>query len=353
MRKMQEHIVKGKRVFVGLEDSKRTWKLCVRCEGMIVHETSMPAEYENLRGYLRSRYPKCEVQLIYEAGFSGFWLCDLLTQEGIDCVVTPPHKVTEEKVNRVKVDKTDARRLAKTLEVSDYTRCWIPDRAQREDRQVVRTLTQVQRDIVVTKNRIRRFLDWHGLNGEMPSGRWRDRDYERVKEFRFRPSLQVCLDTYLRRLDDLKQTKSDLLGELRSLSKKERYSRLVESKRRCPGVGWLSAIRFTLEWGDLSRFEDDKRFGSYLGLTASEESSGDTVHRGRITHQGNPQVRSWLVECAWRAIRIDPALLNKFRKVWQNTGSKKKAIVAVARKLAIRMRAVELSDEPYQLGVIR
>jgi len=48
MKKMQNHIVKDNRIFVGLEDSKRTWKLCVRCDGMIVHEVSMPTEYENL-----------------------------------------------------------------------------------------------------------------------------------------------------------------------------------------------------------------------------------------------------------------------------------------------------------------
>jgi transposase len=44
MRKMQEYIVKGNKIFIGLEDSKKTWKVCVRCEGMIVHETDMPAK---------------------------------------------------------------------------------------------------------------------------------------------------------------------------------------------------------------------------------------------------------------------------------------------------------------------
>jgi transposase len=51
-------------------------------------------------------------------------------------------------------------------------------------------------------------------------------------------------------------------------------------------------------------------------------------------------------------IRYDPALLAKFQAVWRNAGSKKKAIVAVARTLAVRMRAVELLDQPYEVGVI-
>ncbi|MBN2267689.1 MAG: hypothetical protein JW725_05140 [Candidatus Babeliaceae bacterium] len=58
MRKMKETIVKGKFIFIGLEDAKRTWKLCVRSEGMIVNETSMPGKYEVLKSYLQNKYPE-------------------------------------------------------------------------------------------------------------------------------------------------------------------------------------------------------------------------------------------------------------------------------------------------------
>ena len=94
MRKMQEYIVKGNRIFIGLEDSKRTWKLCVRCEGMVVDETSMPTDYGNLHTYLTNRYPECEITVLYEAGFQGFWLHDLLVEDGFTCIVTLANKVT-------------------------------------------------------------------------------------------------------------------------------------------------------------------------------------------------------------------------------------------------------------------
>ena len=64
-------------------------------------------------------------------------------------------------------------------------------------------------------------------------------------------------------------------------------------------------------------------------------------------------VQSWLIQCAWTSIRRDPALLEKFRNVWKNSGSKKKAIVAVARKLAVRMRAIELEEQPYCIAVAK
>ena len=91
MRKMQEFIVKGNRIFIGLEDSKRTWKVCARSEKTIVNEASMEAKYEVLRSYLRNNYPECEITVMYEAGFQGFWLHDLLVQDGYTCVVTPPN----------------------------------------------------------------------------------------------------------------------------------------------------------------------------------------------------------------------------------------------------------------------
>ena len=126
MRKMQKFIVKDNNIFVGLEDSKKTWNLCVRCDRMVVHETSMPTDYENLRQYFMNRFPGCEVKVMYEAGFQGFWLHDLLVVDGFDCIVTPPNKVTQEKDNKVKTDRVDARRLAKNLENGDYKSCHVP-----------------------------------------------------------------------------------------------------------------------------------------------------------------------------------------------------------------------------------
>jgi len=352
MRKMQEHIVKSNRIFVGLEDSKRTWKLCVRCDRMVVHETSMPADYDNLRSYLKGRYPGCEIKVMYEAGFHGFWLHDLLEADGIDCIVTPPNKVTQEKDNKVKTDKRDAHRLSKNLENRDYVSCHVPDRERREDRQISRTLDQIQKDIVATKNRIRRFLDYHGLNGGLKNVNWSLSDYMNLKSLGLSHSMKVSLDTYLRLLEELEDMRRGLQKELKSLCEKERYREMVNSKKNCSGVGWLSAIRFTLEWGELSRFKTRKKFASFTGLTSREYSTGDTIRRGRITGQSYERIRSWLIQCAWRAIRIDPVLLAKYRAVLKNSGSKKKAIVAVARKLALRMRAMELTHETYCIGVI-
>lgn len=350
---MQDYVVKNKDVFVGLEDSKKTWRVCVRCDGMIVHETSMPTEYDGLLRYLQRRFPGCRIRLMYEAGFNGFWLHDLLEGDGIGCEVIPPTKVTVEKCSRVKTDPRDARRLAAILEQGGHASCYVPDQERREDRQVSRTYEQMQRGVTATKNRIRKFFDVHGLNGLVGTKWWTASHLKEVRSCRLSASLRFALDQLLNHLEELLVRRRELKTYLCELSKKERYSATVSRFASAPGIGWFTGIRLVLEWGEeLGRFANGKLFASFTGLTSSEYSTGKTVRRGRITCQSNPQVRATLIESAWTAKRKDPVLLEKYRAVLGRTGSPKKAIVAVARKLAVRLYHLAVKGENYQYGLI-
>jgi transposase len=356
MKKIQEYILEGKEIFVGLEDSKRSWKLCVRSEKMIVHETSMPADYENLRNYFHNRFPDCTIHIMYEAGFRGFSLYDQLVSDGWNCVVTPPHTVTEEKCNKKKNDRVDCRRMAKNLENEDYKSCHVPDQERREDRQISRIYGQIQSDIVRICNRIRRTLEFHGLDEQFPPGRWSQGQYNelagKIDKMGLSEALKFSLNILLTQLKELKQKRKEILRKLRELSKNERYGETVRIFKSAPGIGPLTAIRLALEWGDLRRFNRKEDFSSFLGLIPGEHSTGETEHKGHITKQGNRHVRSWLIECSWIAIRYDPVLLKKFQSVLSHCGSKKKAIIAVAHKLAIRLRALVLTGQEYVKGVI-
>jgi len=354
MNKMVNYTVKNANVFVGLEDSKRTWKLCIRSNNIVVQETSMPARYGVLKSFFKNNYPGCKIFVIYETGFKGFTLHDKLVADDYHCVVTPAHTVVEEKSNRVKCDKKDARRLALNLEKGDYKVCHVPDKELREDRQISRTLIQVQKEITRCKNRIRKFFDFHGFDESFIAGRWYEREYNNLVEPSLSEPLHCCYNLYREQLALFTDMKRRLRKELRRLSKKTRYKKLFKIFLSAPGVGWFTAIRLVLEWGDnLTRFVTNKKFASFTGLTCKESSSGETVHRGHISRQGKSHVRGWLIECAWTAYKRDPALLHKFRRVYSATSSKKKAIVAVARKLAVRLRTLAISGETYKLGIIQ
>jgi len=352
--RVQNFVVKGEEVFVGLEDSKKTWKIAVRCDKMVIHQVSMEAKYSVLIQYLRNKFPGCGIHLIYEAGFKGFNLFDRLMEEGIDCIVIPPHLVTEPKINRVKTDKRDANRLAVMLENHDFKDpCFVPDKERREDRQLSRTLWAMQKNIIRTRNQIRRLLDFHGIEVPFPA-RWGKEEFQALKELPLGDSLKKSLVTFITLLEELWAHRESLLPDLRALCSKERYKKAFGIAVSLPGIGWFTAIRLVLELGeDLTRFTSGKKIAGFVGLGCTEHSTGETERKGRITGMGSGFVRSTLIECSWMAIRKDPVLLAKFTRIWKGKGTKKKAIVAVARMLIVRLRACMISGRPYAVGTVK
>lgn len=86
-------------------------------------------------------------------------------------------------------------------------------------------------------------------------------------------------------------------------------------------------------------------------MTPSEYSSGETICKGHITRQGNTRVRHILNQAAWQAIGQDLDLKQFFERLYPKTG-KKKAIVAVARKLIGRIRAAFKKGVLYQINPV-
>lgn len=166
-------------------------------------------------------------------------------------------------------------------------------------------------------------------------------------------ALKFSFSMMFEELFNLWEIQKKVLKEIQILAKSEPYKKDVDIIKSAPGVGLLSAIRLVLEWGDLSRFHRKEEFASFLGLIPGEYSSGEQEHKGHITKQGNRMVRSWLTECSWKALKYDPVLLEKFNSVASHTGSRKKAIVAVARKLAIRLRSLVILQTPYVIGIVK
>jgi transposase len=103
-----------------------------------------------------------------------------------------------------------------------------------------------------------------------------------------------------------------------------------------PGVGPVTSLAFVLTLGPVERFERSKQVASYLGLNPSEHSSGGRQRLGSISKQGNPMMRSLLVEAGHTAARLDSELRQDYQRLKLRRGSGV-AKVAIARKLAVRM----------------
>ena len=130
------------------------------------------------------------------------------------------------------------------------------------------------------------------------------------------------------------------LIEIRALFKEQaaKASKIERIYRSIPGVGEITARVLATELGDMSRFKNERAIASYTGLTPSEYSSGEHTRKGSITRQGSSRIRHMLVEVTWRAVTKNPEFKKQFDGIAHRRG-KKKAVVAMARRMIIKMRA--------------
>lgn len=140
--------------------------------------------------------------------------------------------------------------------------------------------------------------------------------------------------------------------EIRLLSQSEKYKPTYELLSSAPGIGLITAMTMITEIGDISRFESFTKFNSFIGLCPSEFSSGENVYKGKMTTRGNKTIRPLIIEAAWIAKRIDPALTLKFEELLK-TKTVKRAIVIIARKLLSRLFTVWKTKIEYEKGVIK
>jgi transposase len=346
MRRLKKHGLKGEELFVGVDLHKNKWHVTIRTGDVELFSGSIAGTWESLRRLL-AQYEGNRIQVVYEAGCFGFWLYDKLVDDGFQCIVTPPSLVPQEYGNRVKTDRRDSRKLSHLLAKGLLKRVWVPSEQERYHRQVIRRRRQLVRDRVRTQSRIKSELRFYGVFLPEPRGPWTQIYFENLKRIRFgnrwmQESFKRLLEEYefLTGLID-KQTQL-----LKDLSKKSLYRERVKILTSIPGVGLITAMEILLELQDVSRFRRADQLAAYVGLTPSQYTSADKVRMGRITGTGKDSVRTALVECSWWLIRKDKTVQSKYERIKARSGAKR-AIVAIARILLLRIRRMLLDVQPY------
>jgi transposase len=144
----------------------------------------------------------------------------------------------------------------------------------------------------------------------------------------------------------VKQTKL-----LRELSKTELYRERVELLMTIPAIGIMAAMELLLELQDVSWFQRADQLAAYVGLTPSQYTSADKVRMGPITRVGKNSLRATLIQASCALIRKDGVMREKYDRLKSKSGGKR-AIVAIARTLLIRMRRMLLDNNPYVIGLV-
>jgi transposase len=291
-----------------------------------------------------------QVYAVYEACGFGFGLQRQLTALGIKCYVVCPQKL-DERNRRVKTDGLDAKALCLKLDrfvqgtKDALALVRVPSAEEEQLRAIHRQREQLVKARKVLEAQGRSLMVNHGIE---PLQQWWKR--------RAFATLQV--PAWMKEL--LNNSQPILLAlqeKIRALTVQLQSAAEPKQPR---GFGALTSVVIDREVGNWHRFSNRRRVSSYTGLCPGESSSGDTRVQTCVTKHGNPRLRAALVEAAWRLVRFQSSYkpVVKWRRILSKgalatRAARKKAIVAVARQLAVdlwRLRTGRVSAE--KLGLI-
>jgi transposase len=290
-----------------------------------------------------------EVHAVYEACGFGFGLQRALSNLGIHCYVVCPQKLDEQN-KRVKTDSLDAKALCLRLDrfVQGNRDALALVRVPTEEEEQSRALHRQREQLVKVRKQLeaqgRSLMVNHGI--EPVKNWWKQGNFT---------SLPV--PAWMKELLGNSQPILVALQEkIQALTLQLQTGARLEQPR---GLGAMTSVIIDREIGNWNRFNNRRQIASYTGLCPGEYSSGNTRLQSCVTKHGNPRLRAALVELAWRLVRFQPNYkpVLKWRRVLAKgaltTGAaRKKAIVAVARQLAIdlwRVRTGRLTLQ--QLGL--
>jgi transposase len=350
MKNFYKKLEKGEEIFVGLDIHKNRWHLTIRTVDIELFSGNIPGKWHALKAQLE-KLKGHSIKAVYEAGYFGFWIHDHLSEYGVDCIVTPPSLIPLEYGNKVKTDRRDSSKLALLLAKGLLKRIHVPTKEECYHRQAIRRRRQLVRDRVKIQNRIKSELQLYGIDLPHPTGKWTQIYLRNLSRIRFnnrwmQQSFNLLLEQY-HFYDNLITQQTDLIKELAG---KARYKEKVKILCSIPGVGILAAMELLVELQDVSRFQRADQLAAYVGLTPSQYSSADKIRMGRITCIGKNSLRALLVQASWQLIRKDGVMREKYEKLKIRSGGKR-AIVAIARNLLIRIRRLLIDNIPYVVGV--
>lgn len=345
-------------VFVGLDVHATSISIAVardRLPSEFVRST--PNDLGRLLKTLDKVGARESLRCAYEAGPTGYGLCRSLLRAGIHCEVIAPSKMPRAVGDRVKTDRHDAVRLAHLHRCGDLTTVHVPDESCEAMRDLLRAREDAKRAQIRARHQLSKFLLRH--DRRWPKTNWTIAHLEWIGRQRFdHPAQDRVLQEYLHTVNEATARIKRYDDFLAESAPKTEQADLIEALQAFRGIKLLTASSIAFELGDLRRFPTAKRLMSYVGLTPSEDSSGDRVRRGGITKAGNGGLRRLLVESSWayrhpprvsyllkkRAERVAPGvrkiawsaqlrLHGRYRKMMGRGKGAQKTLVAMAREL--------------------
>ena len=296
------------------------------------------------------RSQSAEVYAVYEACGFGFTLQRNLSALSIHCYVVCPQKLDEQN-KRVKTDGLDAKALCLKLDrfVQGNRAALAIVRVPSEAEERSRAIHRQREQLVGARKRLeaqgRSLMVNHGFE---PVQNW----------WKPRPFAALEVPQWMREL--LSNSQPILVALQQKIAALSVQLQCAAAPDQPRGLGLMTSVIIDREIGDWRRFSNRRQIASYTGLCPGEYSSGNSRLQRCVTKHGNARLRAALVELSWRLVRFQPNYkpVVKWRAILARgalaTGAaRKKAIVAVARQLAVDLWRVRTGRcKPQALGLV-
>jgi transposase len=288
-------------------------------------------------------------RIVVEAGTHSPWVSRLLAQLGHEVLVANPRQLPLIYCNTKKSDQTDPENLARVGRLDPDLLKPLEHRSKRT--QVDLATLRARDSLVAARTKLINHVrgSVKPLGARVPAC---SAPHFHQKAPEFIPSeLQAVLAPVVKMIEELTHEirKYDKLIA-RELCGKHPATTVLQQVN---GVGPLTALAFVLILADPRRFKDSRTVGAYLGLTPRKDESGEQQPQLRITKAGDPFLRRLLVSSAQYILGpFGPdSDLKRFGQALSRRGgknAKKRAVVAVARKLAVLLHRLWLTGEVFE-----
>ena len=336
-----------KEATIGMDLGDRRNAVCVlNKEGKVIEERSVMNDRESIGEWI-IRYKGATVAM--ETGTHSPWVSRFLEDLGMRVYVANARKLRAISRSNTKSDKEDARMLARICRADVELLSPVKHRSEACQRDLVRIKVRdaLVRARVNQMNSVRFLMKSLGV--KMPSGCKATSFVKKVRADLADEYLEL-VGALLDMLDALEVKIKQVDKELEQMAT-ERYPE-TERLRQVPGVGPITALSFILTLESPDRFAKAREVGPYLGLIPRRDQSGDSDKQLPITKAGNCQLRTLLVNCSHYILGPfgPPSDLREAgMRICERGGSvsKKKAIIAVSRKLSVILLTLWKNGETY------
>jgi len=289
-------------------------------------------------------------RLVIEACPAAGWVCDLAELMKVQVQVANGNderwrwKTVKEKSDRAEgfASAKDALKLAQLSEMDSLPTVHVPKASVRQ----LRSLIEYRHGLVdrrtAIKNSIRAIYERQGTH--LPSARkaWTKAAVEELKQESASASAEQLwlfqVGCELKQLESVQQQIEQVEGKLKEIAGSKSSVQLLQTAP-CVGPRLSEAVVAILD--DPHRFKNGRQVGCYAGLTPRRWQSGQSDRQGHISHAGNRLLRELLVKIAWLGVRNNTWMLQVYENVRRGSEKRKKiAIVAVARRLLVRLWAM-------------